>query len=44
MLVMLPALVIFGDCVGIVGGWLICVSTLDFNTRAVITAITKPSR
>jgi phospholipid/cholesterol/gamma-HCH transport system permease protein len=37
MLIMLPTITIFGDCVGIAGGWIICVSTLDFNTSSFIT-------
>jgi phospholipid/cholesterol/gamma-HCH transport system permease protein len=36
MLVMLPALTIFGDCVGIAGGWLICTGTMDFTTPGFI--------
>jgi len=36
MLVMLPVLTIFGDCVGMVGGWSICHFALDYNTSAYI--------
>lgn len=36
MLVMLPALTIFGDCVGIAGGWLVCTTTMDFTTSGYI--------
>jgi len=36
MLVMLPALTVFGDCVGIAGGWLVCHFALDYNTAAFI--------
>lgn len=36
MLVMLPVLTVFGDCVGIAGGWIICTTTLDFNTPGYI--------
>jgi phospholipid/cholesterol/gamma-HCH transport system permease protein len=36
MLVMLPILTIFGDCVGMVGGWSICKLSLDFPTAAYI--------
>src|SRR5262245_42501453 len=36
MLVMLPALTVFGDCVGIAGGWLICRFSLDFTTASFI--------
>ena len=32
MMVMLPALTIFGNYIGILGGWAVCVSALDFNT------------
>jgi phospholipid/cholesterol/gamma-HCH transport system permease protein len=36
MLIMLPALTVFGDCVGITGGWLVCHFALDYNTAAFI--------
>ncbi len=36
MLVMLPVLTIFGNCVGMVGGWSISHYVLDFNTSAYI--------
>jgi phospholipid/cholesterol/gamma-HCH transport system permease protein len=36
MLVMLPALTVFGNCVGIAGGWLICRFALDFTTPGFI--------
>jgi phospholipid/cholesterol/gamma-HCH transport system permease protein len=36
MLIMLPVLTIFGDCVGMIGGWFICHFTLDFETSAYI--------
>ena len=36
MLVMLPVLTVFGDCVGMVGGWSICHFSLDFETSAYI--------
>ncbi len=36
MLVMLPALVIFGNYIGFVGGWSICHFSLDMNTSAYI--------
>jgi phospholipid/cholesterol/gamma-HCH transport system permease protein len=36
MLVMLPALTVFGDCVGMVGGWSICHYALDFDTATYI--------
>jgi phospholipid/cholesterol/gamma-HCH transport system permease protein len=36
MLVMLPVLTVFGDYVGMVGGWLICRFALDWNTATFI--------
>jgi phospholipid/cholesterol/gamma-HCH transport system permease protein len=36
MLVMLPALTIFGDYIGVLGGWAVCVLALDFNTAGYI--------
>ena len=36
MLVMLPVLTVFGDCVGMVGGWSICHYALDFDTASYI--------
>lgn len=36
MLVMLPVLTIFGDCVGMVGGWSICHFVLGLNTPGYI--------
>ena len=36
MMVMLPVLTIFGDCVGMVGGWSICHFALDMDTSAYI--------
>ena len=36
MLVMLPALTIFGDYVGVFGGWAVCTVALDFNTAGYI--------
>ncbi len=36
MLVMLPVLTVFGDCVGMVGGWSVCHFALDFETSAYI--------
>ena len=32
MLVMLPALTIFGNYIGVFGGWAVCTFALDFNT------------
>jgi phospholipid/cholesterol/gamma-HCH transport system permease protein len=36
MMIMLPALTIFGNYVGMVGGWSICHFALDYNTAAYI--------
>ena len=36
MMVMLPVLTVFGDCVGMVGGWSICHYALDISTPAYI--------
>jgi len=36
MLVMLPVLTVFGNCVGMVGGWTICHFALDMNTAAFV--------
>ena len=36
MMIMLPALTIFGNYIGILGGWAVCVSALDFNTAGYI--------
>jgi phospholipid/cholesterol/gamma-HCH transport system permease protein len=36
MMIMLPVLTVFGDCVGMVGGWSICHFALDFSTPAYI--------
>jgi len=36
MLVMLPALTILGDYVGVFGGWVVCRLALDFNTAGYV--------
>jgi len=36
LLVMLPALTIFGNYIGILGGWAVCRFALDFNTAGYI--------
>jgi phospholipid/cholesterol/gamma-HCH transport system permease protein len=36
MLVMLPALTIFGNYIGVLGGWAVCRFALDFNTAGYI--------
>lgn len=43
MMVMLPVLTIFGDCVGMVGGWSICHFALDMDTAAYIyRSVSRP--
>lgn len=39
MLVMLPVLTVFGNYIGIAGGWLICHFALDMNTSSYILRI-----
>ncbi|MEA3209713.1 MAG: phospholipid/cholesterol/gamma-HCH transport system permease protein [Chthoniobacter sp.] len=42
MLIMLPVLTVFGNCVGMVGGWSICHFALDFNTAAyIVRSVTR---
>lgn len=41
ILIMLPALTIFGNYVGIAGGWLICAFSLDMNTAAYILRVAE---
>lgn len=36
MLVMLPALTILGDYIGVFGGWIVCRLALDFNTAGFV--------
>ena len=36
VLVMLPALTIFGNYIGVFGGWAVCTLALDFNTAGYI--------
>ena len=36
MMIMLPALTIFGNYIGILGGWAVCVLALDFNTAGYV--------
>jgi phospholipid/cholesterol/gamma-HCH transport system permease protein len=36
MMIMLPALTIFGNYIGILGGWAVCRYALDFNTAGYI--------
>lgn len=44
MLIMLPALTVFGNYVGLLGGWSICRFALDFSTPAyIIRAIERAS-
>ena len=37
MMIMLPVLTVFGNCVGMVGGWSICRFALGFSTSAYIS-------
>ena len=44
MLVMLPALTVFGNYVGLVGGWSVCHYALDFSTAAyIVRAVERAS-
>src|SRR5438132_11957994 len=44
MLVMLPALTVFGNYVGLAGGWAVCRFASDFNTAAsFLPALLSPS-
>ena len=36
MLIMLPSLTIFGNYIGVFGGWAVCRSALDFNTAGYV--------
>jgi phospholipid/cholesterol/gamma-HCH transport system permease protein len=36
MLIMLPLLTVFGNCIGIAGGWSVCVLALNMDTSAFI--------
>jgi phospholipid/cholesterol/gamma-HCH transport system permease protein len=36
MLIMLPALTVFGNCIGMVGGWSVCKFAFGFDTAAYI--------
>jgi phospholipid/cholesterol/gamma-HCH transport system permease protein len=39
MLIMLPVLTVFGNYVGLAGGWSICVTNLDMNTSGYILQV-----
>ena len=39
MLIMLPVLTIFGNCIGMAGGWIICTMSLDMSTMNYILRI-----
>jgi phospholipid/cholesterol/gamma-HCH transport system permease protein len=43
MMIMLPALTVFGSCIGMVGGWAICHFTLDMQTLAYIRRLIESS-
>src|SRR5260370_8908870 len=36
MMIMLPALTIFGNYIGVLGGWAVCRFALNFNTPAYL--------
>ena len=44
MMVMLPALTIFGNYIGILGGWAVCRFALDFNTAGYVLTCTGERR
>jgi phospholipid/cholesterol/gamma-HCH transport system permease protein len=44
MLVMLPVLTVFGNYVGMVGGWTICRFALDMNTAAYVLRAVEAAR
>ncbi len=44
MLVMLPVLTVFGNYVGMVGGWAICHFALDMNTAAYVLRTVEAAR
>ena len=44
MLIMLPVLTVFGNYIGIVGGWTICHFALDMNTSAYVLRAIKRRR
>ena len=44
MIIMLPVLTIFGNCVGMIGGWAICYFSLDMNTTAYVMRSMEASR
>jgi len=42
-MIMLPILTVFGNCVGLAGGWAVCVGTLDMTSSFYIThAVQRP--
>ena len=44
MLIMLPVLTIFGNCIGMAGGWLICTTSLDMSTMNYILRIVETAQ
>ena len=44
MMIMLPALTVFGDYIGIAGGWPICHLNLDMNTAAYVLRVLSASQ
>ena len=44
MMIMLPVLTIFGDYIGMAGGWTICHYALDMNTASYVQRLLDASR
>jgi phospholipid/cholesterol/gamma-HCH transport system permease protein len=43
LMIMLPILTVFGNCIGLAGGWAVCVGTLDMTSTFYITrAVQRP--
>ena len=43
LMIMLPILTVFGNCIGLAGGWAVCVGTLDMTSSFYIThAVQRP--
>ncbi len=43
MLIMLPALTVFGNCIGIFGGWTVCYWALDMSTASYVLSALESS-
>lgn len=44
MLIMLPVLTIFGSCIGMAGGWIICFGSLDMSTLNYVLRLIDTSQ